>query len=634
MVVLSAQSLRKSFGLRPILSDASLTIHNGEHIGLVGINGSGKSTLGRLLAGVDQPDDGLITTRRDATVGYLEQMPRLPAEQSARAVVLSGLGRWLTAKQEYDRVSEALGHDGADIEPLLEQQARAAEALEQAGGWDMEHQADAVLSHVGIQDLDMPVGKMSGGEKRRVALAQLLISAPSLAILDEPTNHLDIDTIEWLERYLSETFRGAMLLITHDRYLLDRVVTRTLELSEGTIHSYEGGYGSYLEAKAERLAMAERTEANRQNFLRRELEWLRRQPKARTTKSKTRVAKVQAALAATPTKRAAKLNLESDTARTGHMIVDLNDVNINIGTRTLVRQLQLALRKGERIGIVGPNGAGKTTLLRTIIGECEPTEGTVKLGKNTAIAYLDQARSGLDESKSIVENVANGRTRIDVGEQSLDVRSYLERFLFFGPAQRQRVESLSGGERARVALAKMLSGASNLLVLDEPTNDLDTETLGALESLVVDFGGTALIVTHDRYFLDRVATAILAFEGNGKVTKYEGNFSDYAQKRARSENDDSSETASPKPPKPSPASKPPATGLTKAERRELEQIDQRIEAAETSVRELESILADPQTYADGGSRVQELNAQLQAAKLEVEAATERWEELELKAGES
>ena len=374
---------------------------------------------------------------------------------------------------------------------------------------------------------------LSGGDRRRVALARILVARPALAVLDEPSNHLDVETVEWLERYLIDEFPGALLLITHDRYLLDRVAQRTLELDQGSLYDYEGGYEEYLEAKAERQAHEARTEGNRQNFLRTELEWLRRQPKARSTKQKARIGRAEAAKSAPPPKVDRTTVLAMDTTRTGKTILEFKDLSLALGGRTLVSGLSFILTPGERLGIVGRNGTGKTTLLRAILGEQAPSAGEVVVGKNTRIAYFDQHRADLDESASIFDNVADNNSRITLGGQTIEVRAYLERFLFDPYKQRQPVGSLSGGERARVALAKMLSRGANLIILDEPTNDLDVNTLRALEEGLEGFAGCAVISSHDRWFLDRIATHIMAFEGDSKVVWYEGNYSEYEADRKR-----------------------------------------------------------------------------------------------------
>ena len=632
-VVLTATGVARSFGLRQVLVDATLSIHAGDRIGVVGLNGSGKTTLGRLLAGTDEPDDGTILRKRDATVGYLEQVPRLEAGKSARDVVLGGLAQWSEVKARYDECSAQLSA-GGDVTALVEEQTGLAEEIERLGGWDMDHRADAMLGHLGIVDPDHRVDEMSGGEQRRVALARLLVSRPTVAILDEPTNHLDVETIDWLERHLSEDYPGALVLITHDRYLLDHVAERTVEVTQGHLHLYQGGYEAFLQAKAEREAHARRTEANRQNFLRRELEWLRRQPKARTTKSKSRVARAEAVLSEQGPAQQRALQLQAQATRTGRTILETSQLAVEIGGQRLVNDLTLALSKGERVGIVGRNGIGKTTLLRTLLGDHPAAAGEVRRGKNTKPALLDQTRGGLDDTATVFETVSQNRTHVEVGSRSMEVRSWLEHFGFRGLEQRQYVGKLSGGERARVALAKLLSEPSNLLVLDEPTNDLDVETLGALESLLVEFEGTALVVTHDRYFLDRVATSILAFEGEGRVEYYVGNYSIYRKLRAKADAeakaaDEPQKPAAPTPP--APASRP--SGLSYAERKELAALEVTIENAEAEVTRIEAQLADPQTYEQGPEAGRELGEALTAARAEVERLMQRWEELEARATE-
>lgn len=627
--ILVAQSISKAYGPRVVLGDISLSIHEGERVGLVGLNGSGKSTLTRLLAAIEAPDTGTVARRRDAPVLYLDQSPTFPGDPTARQAVSEGLGAWYEASKRYEEASEALGRGEKDLDALLAQQAEAAADVERLGGWDRGHQVEALLGHLGIPRADDPVASMSGGEQRRVALARILIARPALAILDEPTNHLDVETIDWLEQYLIDEFPGALLLITHDRYLLDRVATRTVELSEGKVYSYDGGYEDYLEAKAERLALEARTEANRQNFLRREIEWLRRQPKARSTKQKARIDRAETAMAVQGPRAERAATFQIEETRSGKTILELRALSLELGGRTLIQDLTLALTAGERVGIVGRNGTGKTTLLRAITGQLAPSSGEIVVGKNTRIAYFDQTRGGLEDDKSIFDNVVADQPRIEINGHVLTPHSYLERFLFDSQKQRQKVGSLSGGERARVALARLLRQGANLVLLDEPTNDLDVSTLGALEEMLVEFGGTALVVTHDRYFLDRVATAILAFEGDGRVVRYAGNHESYRAQRATAEAQRArqQQQARAAAPKKAERTVQRTVRLSHSEERELEGILPRIEEAETHITRLEARLSDPELYAAGGD-ARALLDELEQARTLAATLMARWEELE------
>jgi ATP-binding cassette subfamily F protein uup len=644
MTVLGARDLKKSYGPTTLLDGAELSIDDGEKVGLVGVNGSGKTTLVRILAGVEAPDGGLVSRRRGASFAYLEQEPTFEGEPTAHDAVARALAGWHDAKRRHEDASLWLSRGEGDLEAVLAAQAEAAADVERLGGWDRAHEVDTVLGHLGIHDPSRVVSTLSGGERRRVALARILVGKPDLALFDEPTNHLDVETAEWLEEHLSESFPGAVLLVTHDRYLLDRVCTRTLEVERGRLHSYDGGYGAFLEAKAERLALEARTEQNRQNFLRTELEWLRRQPKARSTKQKARIERAEAAKSLAPPPKEKSAKLVATEARSGKTILELRGASLDVpgasGPRRLVNRLDLRLTQGERIGVVGRNGTGKTTLLRALTGSLAPSEGEVVVGKNTKVAYFDQERSGLDPDKSVFENVAGDQPAIEIGGVAIEPRSYLERYFLFDPhRQRQPVRSLSGGERARVALARLLRQSANLVLLDEPTNDLDVATLGALEEMLVEFGGTAIVVTHDRWFLDRVATSILHFEGDGQVVKYEGNHDMFLRLRAeavaRRAEEESARKAKAEPareaskadaPKPKPKG-----GLTFAERKELDGIVDAIDAAEQRVTSLEAQLASGDVYALG-AEVKRVVAELDAARAEAARLSARWEELESKKG--
>ncbi len=667
MPVLDVIGLRKVVSDRTLFEDVTLTIRRGEKVGLVGRNGAGKSTLGRVLAGLESADDGRIARRRDAVVDYLAQEPVFGAERTIREVVLEGLSAWTAARARFEALSEqvAVASDPDEQTRLAEEQAKLGEAIERLGGWEREHEALAIVSDLGLDDPERRIGTLSGGETRRVALARLLVAKPDLAILDEPTNHLDIDTIEWLEAHLAERFPGAVLLISHDRRVLDAVTTRTLELHDGRVDSYDGGYAAHLLAKAEREAHAERTERNRQNFLRREVEWLRRQPKARGTKQKARTDRAEAALDIRAPREDRRAELRLAAERQGKTILEAKGLVVERDGRRLVDGLDLALRPGERIGIVGPNGSGKTSLLLAIVGQLVPAGGAIVVGANTRIGYLDQARSGLDDGDTVLEAAVGDATEIAFGEERLSAPSYLERFLFERPKQRLRVGELSGGERARVCLARLLSGRCNLLLLDEPTNDLDVDTLAALESMLVDFGGSVLVVSHDRWLLDRVATSILAFEGDGRAEYHVGNYSDYAAVRVRTARADARATTSSRRAESTGGAATSAAGgtgvqpgasaresdgpaalrpaevafasaakpkrLSFAEQRELDGMLDAIAASEARLESLQARLADPATYQGEGGAVVALRAELEQAEAEVARLTARWESLESRA---
>ena len=637
MPIVDASGIEKSYGARRVLAGVDLTLDAQDRVGLVGRNGCGKSTLARILAGRETPDAGRLAFGREASVEHLAQEPELPAGMTARDVVLSSLEEWNAARRRHDELTAKLSQAVHDTADLAGEQARAGEEIERLGGWNRLHEAEAIMSSLGMADPSRRVETLSGGERRRVALARVLVGSPSLAILDEPTNHLDVGTIEWLEDYLLHRFRGALLLITHDRYVLDRVTTRMVEVEDGALTSYRGGYGAYLEARAERAAHAERAERNRQNFLRRELEWLRRQPKARGTKAKARVDRAEEALAQDAPKQQREARLQLDASRQGKTILGLAALTLEREGVRLVEGLDLQLSAGQRLGVIGPNGVGKTTLLLAIQGELEAASGSLELGRNTRVGTLDQHRSGLDPEQSVGEALGE-RSGVEVAGQTMSVAAYLERFLFDRSQQRVRVGSLSGGERARVCLAKLLAEQRNLLLLDEPTNDLDVSTLAALETMLVEFPGSAIVVSHDRWFLDRVATSILSFEGGGRVELHAGNYSAYRERqmnRAPSAADSGRTAVAKEASKQAPRRSEGGTArkLSYKEQRELDGLLDVIAAAEERAAAVEAELANPETYRgeDGGEQVAALKRELDQTREQVEELTARWEELEERA---
>ena len=642
MPVISARGLAKAYGPQTLFTGLALTVRSGEKVGLLGVNGAGKSTLLRVLAGLEPADEGVVDRRRDASILYLPQEPELDPELTPRALVAQGLAEWHVAVARHAEVTRALESGTSGHDALVAEQAKLADSVERLGGWARGHVVDDILAKLGVLEIDRPVGNMSGGERRRVALARLLVARPALAILDEPTNHLDAETIEWLETYLASEYEGAVLLVTHDRYVLDAICDRIFELDGGVLTEFEGGYSDYLEQKAVMMAQAERVEQNRMNFLRRERAWLARGARARSTKQKARIHRAEAAIAIDAPREAARVTLEATTKRLGKTILDLRDVTIGVGGRTLVEHLTMLLVAGDRIGIVGKNGVGKTTLLRIASGELDAVAGEVVRGVQTRVAYFDQARADLVDDWSVFDNVAGregaertGGGVVELGERRIELRTYLDQLLFDVSKQRQKVGSLSGGERARVALAMILKTGANLLLLDEPTNDLDVTTLGALEELLETWPGCALVVSHDRAFLNRVATSILAFEPPRAIL-YAGNYDTYRSLKAQAEARDAASAveakraASAPPPTVATATTRDAKPLTYAERLELEGLLDRVSAAEESVAALEARLADPALYGKPTDEARALAADLDAARFEAARLTARWEELATK----
>lgn len=630
MPVLDAENLTKNLSTRTLLKQVNITIARGEKVGLVGNNGAGKSTLAKILAQVQEADQGSIRLRRGAKVAYLEQEPKFQGNPSAEDAALSGITEWLDAHSRHQDLCERLAKQDPTTDQakaLLHEQAELSAEVERLGGWNRRQEAIRVLKMLGIIDTEQRVETMSGGERRRVALAALLIARPDLAILDEPTNHLDAETIEWLEGYLSEEYPGALLVITHDRWLLNQVVDRTLEIEDGAVYSYKGGWETFLMGRDERIERERKAEANRQNFLRTEIEWLRRQPKARTGKQKARMDRAQTALSQAPQQKTQALRLDLKEQRLGSTILETKDLVVEFPGRRLVDGLTFQLLKGSRVGIVGPSGAGKTTLLRTLLGQLEPKSGEITVGKNTNFAYLDQMRSQLDDDETVYDAITGGRPHVQVGEVEYSSYSYLERFGFRGEALRQKVVGLSGGERARVALARLLLSPANVLVLDEPTNDLDVMTLAALEDLILGLSGAALLVSHDRYFLDRVATSVLVLDGQGDVAYLPGGYYAYSEYRREKEREKKEENRTSAKSSPSGGAK---KKLTYAEELELGQLMPQIEQLGHRIALLEGKLADPSLHVNRREEATRLDRELGEQRSALEELEMRWLHLEEK----
>ncbi len=635
MNVLDIAELRKSYGPTRVLDGVGFTLGEAEKVGVVGRNGCGKTTLFRLLAGLEDADGGRVVRRRGLTVGYLPQRPVLDPAATVRQVLEGHLGEARERLGRHRELGEALARArGPEVERLLAEQQEVHSWLDHHGAWTLDHRVEEMCTRFGLTEPDARVGTLSGGWAQRVALAGILLRTPDLLILDEPTNQIDADTVAWLEEHLL-AYPGAVLLVTHDRYFLDRVVSRMLELEGGALTAYQGGYSAYLEQKAERLAQQESAQARLLNLLRREEAWLARGAKARTTKQKARIGRVEDLRGQQSGPRARDLALDFDTGATprlGGTILEAEGLGVAVGGRPLVRGLTFALRKGERVGILGPNGCGKTSLVRTLLGQLPPAAGSATVGKNTLVGYLDQHRTGLEETATVAETLGEGDWVLvggPRGERRHKV-GYLEDFLFPRDDQRKPVCTLSGGERARLLLARLLLQGANVLVLDEPTNDLDIPTLQVLDEALAAFPGAALVVTHDRYFLDRVATGILHFEAGGQVAYYEGNYEVFTRLRARAEEEAKAAARAAAPRAPAKAAPKPRAALTWAEERELQAVEAEIAALEGEKADLEARLANPAALPGGHRALEELARTLATLTNRLEDRLERWAELEEK----
>ncbi len=652
--VLDLRGLVKSYGARTLFDGVDFSVHEGEKVGVIGRNGSGKSTLFRVLAGEEGMEAGTLALRRGTRVGYLPQDPVFDPDRSILDTVGEGRGELLDALAEYDRVTAALSHGSGEgggpeaLERLLARQALLSTRIDDLGGWDAKHQVERVLTRLGIGGWERSMGGLSGGERRRVALAQTLLAEPDLLLLDEPTNHLDASTVLWLEETLFD-FRGSVVLVTHDRYFLDRVVDRMVEVTPEGLQSYEGGYTDYLEARVEREARLEVEEEKRRKLIEKELAWARRAPPARTGKQKARRARARELAGEQRERdrnRTRTVEMEvADAPRLGRTILELDGVTKRFGDAPVLTGVTDRLLAGDRIGIVGPNGAGKSTLLKVVAGVETPDEGTVRLGENTRLAWFDQDRT-LDPDLTVGRAVSD-TDWVEVNGRSMHLRGYLDRFLFPSHIHDQRVSALSGGERNRLLLARLFLKEFNLLLLDEPTNDLDLDTLQVLEGLLEEFTGCLLVVSHDRYLLDKIATSLLVFEGDGKVRRHHGRWDDWVAKHAQArEADDARRREAERKEREARAEAARAESraargggsagngrLTYREQKELRALTERIEALELEQAELETVLADPDLYAGGGAmEPQEATARYAQVRESLEEALLRWMELEERAG--
>jgi ATP-binding cassette subfamily F protein uup len=631
MPLLTLDHISMAFGHLPLLDDASLLVEPGERVAVIGRNGTGKSTLLRILSGELTPDAGTIWRAPGLVAGRLGQEAALGTDQSVFDVVAEGLGDLGALVADYHHATIAVSDGGS--EASLATLGRLQHALEERQGWTLEQRVERVLENLSLP-ADAKVKTLSGGWRRRVHLARVLVAEPTLLLLDEPTNHLDVESIGWLEDYL-EQYPGALVFVTHDRAFLRRLSTRIIELDRGHVTSWPGSYPTFLEKKAAWLANEAMAEAKFDKKLGQEEVWIRRGVKARRTRDEGRVR----ALLRMREERAARrarigaVRMTVDRAdQTGAVVFEAENVSKAYAGTPVVRDLSTRVMRGDRIGVMGPNGAGKTTLLRLLVGELPPDSGTLHVGTNVQVAYFDQDRAALDPEQTVVDAVADGSDTVTVGGLTRHVHGYLQDFLFPPERLRSPVKALSGGERNRLMLARLLTRPANVLVFDEPTNDLDIETLEVVEALLADFAGTILLVSHDRTFLDNVVTSTLVFEGGGRIEEYVGGYEDWRRHKLTTSPRPVSERAPAEPAAPTPTLAPPnRVKLSYKERREFEALPERIGALETEDAALHAAVASPEFYKAGAAEIATTLARLDALRGELEAAYARWDELDSRA---
>jgi ATP-binding cassette ChvD family protein len=518
---------------KQVLKNIYLSFFYGAKIGVLGLNGSGKSTLLKIIAGLDKNFQGEVVFSPNYTVGYLEQEPQLDKTKTVLEVVKEGVKEIVDLLAEYEKINEEFGNPDADFDKLMDKQAKIQDKLEAVNAWELDQRLERAMDALRLPPEDALIGNLSGGEKRRVALCRLLLQEPDVLLLDEPTNHLDAESVHWLEQHLQQ-YKGTVIAVTHDRYFLDNVAGWILELDRGEGIPWKGNYSSWLDQKQKRLSQEEKSESKRQKTLERELEWVRMTPKARHAKQKARLSSYEKLLSEESKQKEEKLELFIPNGqRLGNKVIEAKDVTMGFGDRLLYENLSFTLPPAGIVGVIGPNGAGKTTLFKLITGQLQPLKGTFEIGSTVQIAYVDQEHDNLDPNKTVWEVISGGQDLMKVGDREVNSRAYVSKFNFSGNDQQKKVGQLSGGERNRVHLAMTLKQGANLLLLDEPTNDLDVNTLRALEEALENFAGCAVVISHDRWFLDRIATHLLVFEGEGKVRFYEGNFTEYEEFRKK-----------------------------------------------------------------------------------------------------
>lgn len=534
-IIYTMERVTKRYGQKEVLKDISLSYFYGAKIGVLGLNGTGKSSLLRILAGVDRAFDGRTVLAPGHTVGYLEQEPLMDETRTVRQVVEEGVQDVVDLVNEFEAINAKFADpmEPDEMDALIEKQGKVQELMDAKGAWDLDARLEMAMDALRCPPADTPVSVISGGEKRRVALCRLLLQSPDILLLDEPTNHLDAESVAWLERFLG-TFPGTVIAVTHDRYFLDNVAGWILELDRGRGIPWKGNYSSWLDQKQKRLAGEERAEDERQKTLSRELEWIKMSPKGRHAKGKARINAYEAMLSHESEKRAPDLEIYIPPGqRLGKIVFEATNVSKSMGDRLLIDDLNCIIPAGAIVGIIGPNGAGKTTLFNMLAGTEQPDSGTLKVGETVQFAYVDQARASLEPDKTVYELISDGYETVKLGNREVNARAYCSRFNFQGADQQKKVDVLSGGERNRLHLARMLKSGANVILLDEPTNDIDVNTMRALEDALDNFAGCVLVISHDRWFLDRIATHMLAFEGDSSVVFFDGNYSEYEEDRKK-----------------------------------------------------------------------------------------------------
>jgi ATP-binding cassette subfamily F protein uup len=636
MSIFTLQSVQKDFGIKEILKDASFSLDATDKVGLIGTNGSGKSTLLKMIAGLEPIDSGQLLVNSGARVVYLPQQPDLDENHTVLEQVFADSGEQMTLVREYEELSHKLAHTPEDSQ-LMARFSRVMQRMEATGAWDLETKAKIILTKLGIEDFDARIGNLSGGYRKRIALAAALLSEPDVLLIDEPTNHLDAMSVEWLQSYLN-SYRGAILLITHDRYFLDRVTNRIIEIDRGDLYTYSGNYSYYLEKKALAEESAVSSQRKHQGVLRRELEWLKRGPKARSTKQKARIYRIQDMQEAEFKQAQGKVDISTPGRRIGKKVIELENVSKAYDERTLIKDFTYEFSPDDRVGIIGGNGAGKSTLMDIITGRVQPDSGRVEIGSTIHIGYFDQHSEqlleALNENQRVIDYLKEVAELVKTADGTVITASQmLERFLFPGNQQYAPISKLSGGEKRRLFLLRVLMSAPNVLILDEPTNDLDVQTLSVLEEYLEDFNGCVIAVSHDRYFLDRTVEKIFALEPGGNLRQYPGNYSvylDYKQAEEAQASQQSSQQKKAELPKLEKSDKQSSSNgkprrLSTWEKREFEQLEGKIAQLEAEKAEAEKALYN--APSGSATKVQQLYEQVEALTQAIDVATERWMEL-------